>query len=731
MKKTKLFLSISGLCIALSVLVFGVFAATQVDYSISGQIIYEVTDAYVEVDTKIYASESYTGFSKTYDTAVALKSYVNLSQLHLVEYDVSEIVDDFTYNSLNSVAATCEFDDVALSGYYGYYFVITVKNLSEDVQVYMTANATSASNNVMVVSSGIVPSVTPGGSKIVVALMVDDPTVPIATQSYTLTVRCGSVLESSFELYEDDELGLYGARKKAGVTYSGVLVIPEEINGERVECLGDFSGLIDVTEIYVPESIISITEHCFEGSSNLQTLTVPFIGSDNTSQGAKVLGYLFTDEDPHDYNYYSAQQGYKKSKGTPIDYYYYLPCSLNKVTVTAANSIYGYDNHKTNREWYGAFTSTHIETAIISSDSVTKFNEMIFSGCSLLKHVYIPSNVNVIDSNCFKGCTVLAKVDIPSSVQTIKTNYDNVCEGAFDETLFLNNLFRNGMAIATSYDNNSVRYLIGVAIERLPSKITEEMLFGVVEIPYKIFYESEITEIGIPSSVKTISDFAFSCCDELTKVTMQDGVEYVGNYTFKDCTALTSLTIPASVTEIGESIFSGCASLEELTLPFIGKKNYSSYNELDTLEEGNILCASIGYMFGIDSKSTDYFISVECDACGYGNVTSVVNYYLPKSLTKITLLEGCLCLNSFALLDYVCDTPITTIVLPSTITRIEECAFGYCDKEFDIIINSEIPPTLDSGAIREYDDVVVHVPYSAVSDYQDADYWENLTIVGI
>ena len=56
MKKSKLFLSIMAFCFSLAVLCFGVYAAGQVDYTIGGNISYVVSDAYVEVETKVYES---------------------------------------------------------------------------------------------------------------------------------------------------------------------------------------------------------------------------------------------------------------------------------------------------------------------------------------------------------------------------------------------------------------------------------------------------------------------------------------------------------------------------------------------------------------------------------------------------------------------------------------------------------------------------------------------------
>ena len=193
MKKTKLFLSIASLCISLAVLCFGVFAATKAEYSISGKMTYEVVDAYIEVDTTVYGSLSPVDFSSAYDTAVALKeNNPNLSKLGVRRYNLSAI--DFEYNSLEDIYGNCEINGVNLIGYYGYYFVITAKNLSRDAQVYMTADATIDSDNVMIITSGIVPSVEMGGSKIVIALIIENSSQPINAENFSINMLAGSVI---------------------------------------------------------------------------------------------------------------------------------------------------------------------------------------------------------------------------------------------------------------------------------------------------------------------------------------------------------------------------------------------------------------------------------------------------------------------------------------------------------------------------------------------------------
>ena len=66
-KRIKLFASIATICLSLAVMVFGVFSALAITYKTTGTISYEVEDAYVEIETRVYST------SKKYASNAELK----------------------------------------------------------------------------------------------------------------------------------------------------------------------------------------------------------------------------------------------------------------------------------------------------------------------------------------------------------------------------------------------------------------------------------------------------------------------------------------------------------------------------------------------------------------------------------------------------------------------------------------------------------------------------------
>ena len=51
-------MSISTLCLAIMVLCFGVFSATNITYTMGGTVSYEVEDVYCKITTKVYKRQA-------------------------------------------------------------------------------------------------------------------------------------------------------------------------------------------------------------------------------------------------------------------------------------------------------------------------------------------------------------------------------------------------------------------------------------------------------------------------------------------------------------------------------------------------------------------------------------------------------------------------------------------------------------------------------------------------
>ena len=113
---------------------------------------------------------------------------------------------------------------------------------------------------------------------------------------------------------------------------------------------------------------------------------------------------------------------------------------------------------------------------------------------------------------------------------------------------------------------------------------------GVTNVSLGAFMASHITEVTLPSSVKSISAAAFGLCTQLTTINLNEGLESIGINAFGYCTSLTEITIPDSVTTLGECVFSDCTALTSITYKGI------TYTDADTFNDavGEMVWADAG-----------------------------------------------------------------------------------------------------------------------------------------
>ena len=95
--------------------------------------------------------------------------------------------------------------------------------------------------------------------------------------------------------------------------------------------------------------------------------------------------------------------------------------------------------------------------------------------------------------------------------------------------------------------------------------ITKVDLTGATNIVYYAFaFQTSITEVIIPETVKLINVGAFSCCTALENVKIYPGVTQIGNQAFDTCISLKNITIPDTVTRIWDRAFANCTSLTNI-----------------------------------------------------------------------------------------------------------------------------------------------------------------------
>lgn len=169
-------------------------------------------------------------------------------------------------------------------------------------------------------------------------------------------------------------------------------------------------------------------------------------------------------------------------------------------------------------------------------DTVKIINYGAFENCEKLTTVSLGNKLEKIDDEVFYRCTELKDITIPASVFGSDAEYE---QGNYNTFGGCTNL----KTVGPSNGNYNIK------------------LESTEKISGRIFQGSEIEEISIPETVKSIGEYVFYNCGNLKKVKLSSALTYIGNWAFDDCNGLESLTIPNKVREISDTAFVRCRNL--------------------------------------------------------------------------------------------------------------------------------------------------------------------------
>lgn len=160
---------------------------------------------------------------------------------------------------------------------------------------------------------------------------------------------------------------------------------------------------------------------------------------------------------------------------------------------------------------------TSLESIVIP-ESVTKIDKFAFICCHNLQKIVIPESVEEIGVGAFRHCENLVEISLPKKVKIGATAFQR-CNKLVDEEDFI-------IINSTLYDYVGKRKKVII-----PQNVTT--------IGNWALGESNITEVTIPKSVKTIEDNAFIYCNKLTRIHIPENVTTIGKCAFEECEKLT------------------------------------------------------------------------------------------------------------------------------------------------------------------------------------------------
>lgn len=371
---------------------------------------------------------------------------------------------------------------------------------------------------------------------------------------------------------------------------------------------------------------------------------------------------------------------------------------------------------------YAFRNHTSLESITIA-DSVTGIGIGAFKGCSSLVNVRLSNGLIAIGPNVFWGCSSLAFIALPDSVQSLGSN-------DFQQRTEIHNLFRDCTSlsdITVGAGNEVYSSKDGVLFNKAQTTLlyapagktgNYSIPDGTKSIDWHAFYQSQMTGIVIPKSVKSmgwgggdyysfekaasLSDITVDAenpdymskdgilfnklgnrllyCPEgkmgtyhvpdsvvyidsdafyqgsLTEITVSDSVKYIGYDAFGLCRNLAKVTLSNRMTNISGSLFAGCSNLIKIEIPdCVTSIGAGAFQGCSSLEE-------ITIPEGVKSIYADAF--KDC--------SSLKEIALPDSVKSIgtCAFQGC--------------SSLERITIPEGVKSIETMTFEDCSSLMDI-----------------------------------------------
>lgn len=356
-------------------------------------------------------------------------------------------------------------------------------------------------------------------------------------------------------------------------------------------------------------------------------------------------------------------------------------------------------------------------------DGITSIAERAIEGSRYMKTIDL-NDVVELSKNALYTCHQLKTVTLPAhlKVDGVAGGISNCYNLSEYKTPSDCENFEAIDGVVYSKGDHSILYFFPPAKAVTDGKYTVANWVKTIE-KNAFLGTTTIKELTIPANVEAINDDAFSNMKNLSKVSYVEpsNVQTIGTGAFGQCPALTEATLPSSLTELAD-IFSLSKNLETINVPADSKLTTILPNALQT-----------------NTKLKNFNFLGDCDLQTIGrgafqNLSQLQEFNFPKGVTDIgaNAFNGCTSMTTAtfdenAVITTIgagafADCGLTSIDIPSSVTKIEREAFRNC-AALTVVNISENLTDISSEAFKYCENLVdINVDknnpaYSSVDGY--------------
>lgn len=466
--------------------------------------------------------------------------------------------------------------------------------------------------------------------------------------------------------------------------------------GESLQTLskGAFGNCTALTAVTIPESTVKIGDQCFMGCTALADVT---IGNRLEQIGAHAFldtaiyhaaedifylgGWAIANKNPDRTSLLLKEGTYGIADGAFVG----LGKDLKQINFYGVKYV-GASAFAGGNMWQVMF-----------DDALLVLNEAAFTACVFLTSMTTGNSLTTIGDSCFQGCTRLEMMNLPASVTSIggscfdqTSGYNNAHDVVYfgdwavglKESLYLENIYIKEGTRGIADHSFSNAMILGVGVQ-FPT--TLEI------IGYAAFYNcGNAGGFGFAptNNLRYIGDYAFYGCGNawfgeggITRI--PEGVEYIGRSAFYRCSMMVGLHIPSTVKTIGDYAFYGCVNLGD------SGQVFSSYEDMmagvAALKGDVIIEEGVETIGERAFHSCSNIVQIEIP----DSVTSIGAraFYKCTKLQKVVLGEGIVDLPAY--IFYKCEG-LKELQMSDSIKSIGDYAFRGCVELENIQIGQSV-----------------------------------------